>query len=90
MGSASTYETPFGTASERYDGWVSVDPRTFEQRAHSDVKFALHFPEVSATAHSIMDVVTAGDTYEVTVAITVHDGEELIAERHWQRSFPRA
>jgi hypothetical protein len=37
-----------------------------------------------------MDVVTAGDTYEVTMAITVHDGAKLIAEHHWQRSFPRA
>jgi bifunctional ADP-heptose synthase (sugar kinase/adenylyltransferase) len=54
------------------------------------VEFTLRFPEVSATAHSIMDVVTAGDTYEVTMAITVRDGEELVAERYWQRSFPRA
>jgi bifunctional ADP-heptose synthase (sugar kinase/adenylyltransferase) len=54
------------------------------------VEFTLRFPEVSATAHSIMDVVTAGDTYEVTMAITVHDGAKLIAEHHWQRSFPRA
>ena len=90
VGSASTYDTPFGTASERYDGWVSVDTRTFEQRAHSDVKFTLRFPEVSATVHSIMDVVTAGETYEVTMDITVHDGLEVVAEQHWQRSFPRA
>ena len=90
VGSGSTYETPFGTASERYDGWVSVDTRTFEQRAHSDVEFTLRFPEVSATVHSIMDVVTAGETYEVTMDITVHDGLEVVAEQHWQRSFPRA
>jgi len=90
VGSRSDYETPFGSASERYDGWVSVDTRTFEQRAHSDVEFTLRFPEVTATVRSVMDIVTTGDTYEVAVAITVHDGSELVAEPRWQRSFPRA
>lgn len=90
VGSRSDYETPFGSASERYDGWVSVDTRTFEQRAHSDVEFTLRFAEVTATVRSVMDIVTTGDTYEVTMVITVHDGAEPIAERRWQRSFPRA
>ena len=67
-----------------------MDTRTFEQRAHSDVEFTLRFSEVTATVRSVMDIVTTGDTYEVAVAITVHDGSELVAEPRWQRSFPRA
>lgn len=90
VGSTSTYDTPFGSASERYDGWVSVDLHTFEQRAHSDVEFILRFPEVVASAHSVMDIVTSGPTYDVTIHLTVHDGENLLAERHWDESFPRA
>ena len=102
VGSRSTYDTATGSASERYDGWVSVDARTFEQRAHSDVEFTLRFPEVTATVHSIMDIVTTGATYEVSIDLTVSDGSAgsagsggsdssaVIAERHWKRSFPRA
>lgn len=90
VGSQSTYDTPYGSASERYDGWVSVDTRTFEQHAHSDVEFTLEFPEASATAHSVMDVVAIGSVYDVTIAITVCEGDEILTQQLWQRSFPRA
>lgn len=90
VGSRSTYDTPFGTGSERYDGWVSVDERTFAQHAHSDVEFTLSFPEVRATVRSVMDLSTAGDTYELRIHLTVLDGDEVIRERTWAQNFPRA
>ena len=90
VGSKSHYETPFGSASERYDGWVSVDERSFAQHAHSDVEFTLRYPEVTATARSVMDLSTTGDTYDLRIHLTVKDGDELIRERTWEQSFPRA
>ncbi|MBM3690107.1 MAG: hypothetical protein FJW80_10750, partial [Actinobacteria bacterium] len=90
VGSKSHYETPFGFASERYDGWVSVDERTFGQHAHSDVEFVLSFPEVTSTVHSIMDLTTSGNTYEISINLTVKDGSTVIRERSWQQTFPRA
>jgi len=90
VGSKSHYETPFGFASERYDGWVSVDERTFGQHAHSDVEFVLSFPEVTSTVHSIMDLTTSGNTYEISINLTVKDGSTVIRERTWQQTFPRA
>ena len=90
VGSASDYGTPFGSASERYDGWVSVDERTFAQHAHSDVEFTLRFPEVTATARSVMDLSTREDSYYLRIHLTVSDGGEVIRERTWEQSFPRA
>jgi len=96
VGSTSDYETPFGSGSERYDGWVSVDERTFAQHAHSDVEFALRFTAtdtteaVTATTRSVMDLMTAGDSYDLRIHLTVWDGDEVIRERTWEQSFPRA
>ncbi|TEX51432.1 MAG: hypothetical protein B7C55_05610, partial [Actinomycetales bacterium mxb001] len=90
VGSKSTYETPFGSASERYDGWVSVDTRSFSQHAHSDVEFVLRFPEVTSSVHSVMDLRTNGDTYDMHLHLIVKDGDTVIRERTWQQSFPRA
>ena len=90
VGSESTYDTPYGSASESYAGEVSVDTRTFEQHAHSEVEFTLRFPEVIATAHSVMHIVAVGPTYDVTITITVREGDEIVTQQLWQRSFPRA
>ncbi len=90
VGSKSDYDTPHGSASERYDGWVSVDLATFEQRAHSDVAFTLRFPEVTATAHATLDVVTVSDGYDVDIHLVVKDGETVITERRWSARTPRA
>ena len=96
VGSKSHYATPFGSASERYDGWVSVDERTFSQHAHSDVEFTLRFdptdanPAVTATTLSVMDLATCDDGYDVSIHLTVRDGDDIIRERTWRQTFPRA
>ena len=89
VGSVSDYSTPFGSASERYDGWVSVDERTFAQQAHSDVEFTLRFAEVTATARSVMDLATREDSYDLRIHLVVKDGDEVIRERRWEQTFPR-
>jgi hypothetical protein len=96
VGSASDYGTPFGSASERYDGWVSVDERTFAQHAHSDVEFTLRFDAtdttdaVVATTRSVMDLATREDSYDLRIHLTVSDDGEIIRERTWVHTFPRA
>jgi predicted acyl esterase len=96
VGSASDYGTPFGSASERYDGWVSVDERTFAQHAHSDVEFTLRFDAtdttdaVTATTRSVMDLSTREDCYDLRIHLTVSNGGEVIRERTWEHTFPRA
>ncbi len=96
VGSVSHYATPFGSASERYDGWVSVDERTFAQRAHSDVEFTLRFDAtvtteaVVTTSRSVMDLSTREDSYDLHIHLTVTDGDEVIRERTWEQTFPRA
>ena len=90
VGSTSDYGTPFGSGSERYDGWVSVDERTFAQHAHSDVEFTLRFPEVTATARSVMELSTTDEGYHLRLRLTVKDGEETLRERIWEQTFPRA
>ena len=90
VGSESTYEAPFGSGTERYDGWVSVDERTFAQHAHSDVEFTLRFPEVTAHVRSVMDLSTRDDEYDIRIRLTVRDGQTVIRERTWEQSYPRA
>ncbi|MFM9136378.1 MAG: CocE/NonD family hydrolase [bacterium] len=90
VGSRSDYETPFGSGTERYDGWVSVDERTFAQHAHSDVEFTLRLPEVTANVRSVMDLSTREDAYDLRIRLTVKDGETVIGGRTWEQSVPRA
>ena len=90
VGSLSDYETPFGSATERYDGWVSVDERTFAQHAHSDVEFTLRFDEVIANVRSVMDLATREDAYDLRIHLVVKDGDEIIRERTWEQTFPRS
>lgn len=89
VGSRSTYPTPFGSGSERYDGWVSVDTQTFVQHAHSEVEFTLAFPEVTATSRSIMDLEASADAFRLRVHLTVLEGETVIRERSWEQTFSR-
>ena len=95
VGSVSDYSTAFGSASERYDGWVSVDERTFAQHAHSDVEFTLRFDATDTTeaviahARSVMDLATREDSYDLRIHLVVRDGDEIIRERTWEQSFPR-
>jgi hypothetical protein len=37
-----------------------------------------------------MDLSTTGDTYDLRIHLTVKDGDEVIRERTWEQSFPRA
>lgn len=96
VGSGSTYDTPYGSATERYDGWVSVDLTTFEQRAHSDVEFTLRYdatdstPAVVATTQATLDMVTVEAGYDVRITLVVKEADNVIRERTWHEVTQRA
>ena len=37
-----------------------------------------------------MDLLTNGDTYDLRIHLTVSSDGEIIRERTWERTFPRA
>jgi hypothetical protein len=89
VGSESTYDTPYGTATERYGGRVTVDRASFEQRAEADVTFALAWPEATVSAHSTLDLRVGPASYDVVIDLEVKENSETLTTRHWARSFDR-
>lgn len=91
----SAYDAPYGSVVEHYGGRVSVSSRTFEQTAASDVSFRLSFADdgtgnpVSVTTRSVLDVHAGERTYDVRIAMTCSEGDRVVAERRWERQFPR-
>ncbi len=88
-----TYAIPHdGEASERYRGRVSVDTRTFAQRAEGDVDYTLRWIGIVAVTRSRMDLRIGPDAYDVTIALEAREdgpGHETIGERRWQVRLPR-
>ena len=67
--SVSEYETPYdGRALEDYRGEVSVDRRTFAQRAHADTTYELSWPGVDIRVRSVMDVDIVGGRVDAASA----------------------
>jgi hypothetical protein len=88
--SDSRYSTPYGgTAHELYLGEVSVDTRTFAQRAHANTVFELSWPGIDVTVRSTMTVEVTPATYDVSVWTQAVLDSEAISERTWQESIPR-
>ena len=92
--SESTYDVPHdGCAAESYAGSVSVDRRTFEQRAEAVTTFRLRWPGVAVRLTSSMTVAVTAASYDVVVTATAHEddgfGEEQVAHREWRESLPR-
>jgi predicted acyl esterase len=91
----SAYDAPYGSVVEHYKGRVSVSTRTFEQMAAADVSFTLRFTDdgtgdpVSVKARSQLEVHAGPKTYEVSISLVCTEGDEIVGERRWERSFPR-
>ena len=85
----SSSQVPDGEASEHYRGRVSVDTRTFEQRAESEATYAIRWPEATVSTRSTLDVRISADCYEATIALEAREGDNFFAARHWHRRFPR-
>jgi uncharacterized protein len=85
----STYDEAGVTCTERYTGRVSIDTRTFDQRVHSTASFQLAWEGATVSSQSELAVEATADAFEVTVSLRCFDGDEVFAERHWQRVIPR-
>ena len=91
----ASYDAPYGSVIEHYAGRVLVSTRTFAQLASADVSFTLRFADdgtgnaVSVTSRSILEVHAGPVNFDVTVTMVCTEGNDVIGERSWQRSFPR-
>ena len=92
--SESTYAIPHeGSATESYAGSVSVDRRSFEQRADAETTIRLSWPDVAVRLTSSLAVVITDRSYDVRVEATAYDddgsGEQQVAHRSWHEVLPR-
>jgi uncharacterized protein len=86
----STYEAPYdATVTEHYSGRVSVDEQTFEQVADAVAEYTIRWPEVTASASATLHLVADRDSYDVTIDLTVREGDEAVGERRWHEVFTR-
>ncbi len=88
--SDSSYATPYdGRARERYEGAVSVDRRSFAQRADADTTLELSWPGIDVVVRSTLAVEIGPAAYDVAIETwATHNGEE-ISRRTWTESVPR-
>jgi hypothetical protein len=87
--SESAYDVPDGgRAREAYSGEVSVDRRSFEQRAHAETVFDLTWPGVEVSVRSVMDlrVDRGGISVEIDTWAS-RDGEQ-VSHRRWTEHLP--
>jgi predicted acyl esterase len=86
----SEYEIPdSGRASERYRGTVSVDPRTFAQRAEAESLHTVSWPEASVSSRATLDLTADGEAFRVSLVLEVGEGDEVVARREWAETIPR-
>lgn len=78
-----------GSAREHYRGRVSVDLRTFEQRAEAEVEFGLAWPEAKVFTRSTLDVRIGPEAYEVTIDLEAVEDGRKVGRRSWRRRIPR-
>jgi hypothetical protein len=86
----SRYTTPYdGTAHELYLGEVSVDTRTFTQKAWANTVYDLTWPGVEVTVRSTMTVDVTATSYDVRIWTLAVLDNDSISERSWQESISR-
>ena len=88
--SESRYPTPYdGTAHELYLGEVSVDTRTFAQRASANTVYDLSWPGIEVTVRSTMTLDVTPASYDVSIWTQAVLDSESVSERTWRESIPR-
>jgi hypothetical protein len=86
-----TYDGLHGaTVTDDYRGEVGVsvvDPAQSWARGRS--AYLIEWPEGSARTEATLEVTSDADTFEVTMRLRVHDGDDELADRTWHMSLPR-
>ena len=90
----STYEIPYdGTATEHYEGRVTVDQVTFEQDTTATTTFTIRWPEVEVSTTATMDVQIRPDAFDVTIELSAREatdgGYTTLGTRRWQERISR-
>jgi putative CocE/NonD family hydrolase len=83
------YPTPYGSLREHYSGRVTVDRRTFDQRATARVSFGLDLGESRAEVSSDLEVLADADCFTVRIDLDASENDEPLMTRTWTRVFPR-
>jgi uncharacterized protein len=82
--SVSEYEALYdGRAREAHRGEVSVDRRTFAQRAHADTTFELSWPGIEVRVQSVMDVSVEGGALRTEIRTVAALDGEVVSDRSW-------
>jgi predicted acyl esterase len=101
VGYGSTFAVPVagagvGEATDHYRGRVSVDTRTFDQRAEAEARYDIRRPDLVASTSSTLDVRIGPDAYDVVITLEAREavpGDDgpgaLVGERRWERRLPR-
>ena len=86
----STYEIPHdGAATERYRGTVSVNGRTFAQRAEAEAVHTIQWPEATVSCSAHLDLETSADEYRVAITLEVTEGDDVVGRREWREVITR-
>ena len=90
----STYEIPYnGTATEHYEGRVTVDQETFEQDTTATTTMTIRWPDVEVATAATMDVQISAEAVDVTIDLTAREataeGYTTVGTRRWEQSYPR-
>jgi uncharacterized protein len=85
----STYDEEGVTCTDHYVGRVSVNTESFVQRMTATSSFRLEWPEATVTTEAVLALDATATAFEVDLRLRCLDGDEVFAERHWQRVIPR-
>lgn len=85
----STYDEAGVTCTEHYTGRVRVNTRSFAQQMQATAKFRLAWPDVTVTTEAELRIEATAKAFEVDLSLRCQDGDDVFAERHWQRAIPR-
>ena len=90
----STYDIPNGgTATEHYQGRVTVNVETFEQTTTATTTYTLRWQDIDLTATATMDVTISAEILEVAIDLVATEhtpgGDLVVATRQWRESLER-
>ncbi|HKD98163.1 MAG TPA: CocE/NonD family hydrolase [Micromonosporaceae bacterium] len=85
----STYPARGGTCTDHYTGLVSIDRRTWRQRATSSASFQLDLGGTRVRTEAT--VAFTADEHQTTIEVTLdaYEGDHPVAKRTWRDSHPR-
>jgi uncharacterized protein len=85
----STYDEEGVICTERYAGSVCVDTRSFGQQIDATAAFRLQWPTATVRSEAELRVEATATAYEVDLRLRCFDGDDVVADRHWQQVIDR-